>query len=115
MNGIGLTTVGKLLGHRKRATTAIYAHLDDAALRDAAAQAATVIARAMGYKAAPPPLPGETSGGNTLEARPEFLRPSEQSAQRAQRAPLWLRAENTRSDGTPSKRDPKDKPGSYFY
>ena len=53
MNGVGLTTVGKLLGHRRRGTTAIYAHLDDAALQDAAAQAATVIARAMGYRAGP--------------------------------------------------------------
>ena len=61
MNGVGLTAVGKLLGHRRRATTAIYAHLDDAALRDAAAQAATVIARAMGYRAAPPAPPGETN------------------------------------------------------
>ena len=26
MNGVGLTTVGRLLGHRKRRTTAIYAH-----------------------------------------------------------------------------------------
>ena len=32
MNGVGLTTVGRLLGHRKRRTTAIYAHFDDAAL-----------------------------------------------------------------------------------
>ncbi len=45
MNGVGLATVGRLLGHRRRATTAIYAHLDDAALRDAAAQVAAVIAR----------------------------------------------------------------------
>lgn len=60
MNGVGLTTVGTLLGHRRRETTAIYAHLDDAALRDAAAQAAGVIARAMGYKAEPPPLTEET-------------------------------------------------------
>ena len=37
MNGIGLTTVGRLLGHRQRETKAIYAHLDDGALRDAAA------------------------------------------------------------------------------
>ena len=54
MNGVGLTTVGRLLGHRKRCTTAIYAHLDDSA-----AQAAAVIAGAMGYKAEPPPLPDE--------------------------------------------------------
>ena len=82
MNGVGLTTVGRLLGHRKRRTTAIYAHLDDAALRDAAAQAAAVIAGAMGYKAAPPPLPdaadasedGETpdtpAAGEARAARP---------------------------------------------
>ena len=57
MNGVGLTTVGQLLGHRRRETTAIYAHLDDAALQDAAARAADVIARAMGYRAAPPPPP----------------------------------------------------------
>ena len=36
MNGVGLTTVGKLLGHRRRGTTAIYAHLDDTALQEAA-------------------------------------------------------------------------------
>ena len=40
---------------RKRTTTAIYAHLDDAALHGAAA----VIARAMGFSAEPPPLPVE--------------------------------------------------------
>ena len=55
MNGVGLTAVGKLLGHRRRETTAIYAHMDDAALRDAAAQVATVIARAMGGRTASPP------------------------------------------------------------
>ena len=40
MNGVGLTTVGRLLGHRQRETTAIYAHINDCALRDAAAQLA---------------------------------------------------------------------------
>ncbi len=70
MNGVGLTTVGRLLGHRKRATTAIYAHLDDAALRDAAAQAAAVIARAMEYRAEAPPLPDEVDragGGRVVD------------------------------------------------
>ena len=43
-------TVGRLLGHRRRTTTAIHAHLDDGALRNATAQAASVIARAMKYK-----------------------------------------------------------------
>ena len=69
-NGVGLTAVGKLLGHRERATTAIYAHLDDAALRDAAAQAATVIARAMGYQTAIPLHPGEMEDWTTPAARP---------------------------------------------
>ena len=55
MNGVGLTTVGRLLGHRKRSTTAIYAHLDDNALQDAAAQTARVVAGAMGYRADPLP------------------------------------------------------------
>ena len=49
MNGVGLTTVGRLLGHRQRETTAIYAHLNDASLQDAAAQTAAVVARAMGF------------------------------------------------------------------
>ncbi|MDE0030365.1 MAG: hypothetical protein OXK20_02860 [Deltaproteobacteria bacterium] len=55
MNGVGLTTVGCLLGHRKCATTAIYAHFDDATLQGAATQAAAVIARAMGFRAETPP------------------------------------------------------------
>ena len=54
MNGVGLTTVGKLLGHRRRETTTICAHLEDAAPQDTATQAAAVIARAMDYRAAPP-------------------------------------------------------------
>lgn len=70
MNGVGLTAVGKLLGHRKRTTTAIYAHLDDAALRDAAAQAATVIARAMGYRVAPPTVHRETDDWAAPAAQP---------------------------------------------
>ena len=50
MNGVGLTTVGRPLGHRRLSvSTAIYADLDDATLRDAAAQATAVTTRAMGY------------------------------------------------------------------
>ena len=68
MNGVGLTTVGRLLGHRQRETTAIYAHLDDRALHDAAAQSATVIAVAMGYKATPPALPRDPAhSGNAVD------------------------------------------------
>ncbi len=72
MNGVGLTAVGKLLGQRKRATIAICVHLDDAALRDAAAQVASIVARAMGYKVESPPVPGETKAGELL---PEFSEP----------------------------------------
>ncbi len=69
MNGVGLTTVGRLLGHRERTTTAIYAHLDDAALQGAAA----VIARAMGFRAEPPPLPVEaTAELSAPQASPGF-------------------------------------------
>ena len=70
MNGIGLTTVGRLLGHRQRETTAIYAHLDDRALREAAAQAATVIAAAMEYTATQPALPQETDHTGTALVAP---------------------------------------------
>ncbi len=72
MNGGGLTTVGRLLGHRQRETTVIYAPLDDGALRDAAAQAAAIIARAMGYKAEAPPMPDEAEHGDILTAMPKF-------------------------------------------
>ena len=76
MNGVGLTTDGRLLGHRKRRTTAICAHLDDAALQDAAAQAAGVIAQAMGYKAEPSPLPDEAQDNDTSAVQAEIPRTS---------------------------------------
>ena len=56
---VGLTTVGRLLVHRQRDTTAIYAHLDDSALRDTRAQAEAASARAMLYRAEPPLVPDE--------------------------------------------------------
>ena len=73
MNGVGLNTVGRLLGHRQRETTAIYVHLDDAALRDTAAQAAAFIARAMGYRAKVPLAknPTATNGADEVEGAPE--------------------------------------------
>ena len=88
MNGVGLTTVGRLLGHRKRATTAIYAHLDDAALRDAAAQAAAVIARAMGYRAEPAPLPGEAEDTAAAPAPPSGAAAKDNAAPRRPRG--WI-------------------------
>ena len=63
MNGVGLTTVGRLLGHRQRETTAIYAHLDDAALHGAAAQVANVMARAMDFRDTAPGLPDDEEQG----------------------------------------------------
>ena len=55
-----------------RAATAICVHLDDAALRDAAAQAASIVAHAMEYKVETPAVPGETKAGEVL---PEFSEP----------------------------------------
>ena len=89
MNGVGLTTIGRLLGHRQRETTAIYAHLEDGTLRDAAAQAAGVIARAMGYRAEPPPGPNEAEDGDTLAVIPEFSRPRRSAAPGGVRK-IWL-------------------------
>ncbi len=88
MNGVGLTTVGRLLGHRKRCTTAIYAHLDDAALQAAAAQAAAIIAEAMGYQPEPPPLPDEADGENAPTIPPEFMISSTLAAPSGARTPL---------------------------
>ena len=114
MNGVGLTAVGKLPGHRKRAATAIYAQLDDAALRDAVAQAATVIARATDYKAAPLPLPGETNDKDTPTARPESLRPREQTAPRGQRMPLGLRRATGKRAGHRQNAIQRTSPGVLF-
>lgn len=94
MNGVGPTTVGRLFGHSKRETPAIQARLDDGALQEAAAQAATVIAREMGYRAESPVLldgtqvsngagdsvpPDESSPGGNQHSRsqpPDHLEPS---------------------------------------
>ena len=54
MNGVGLPTVGRLLGHRRRSTTALYAHFDDAVLHDAATRAASLIASAMRFRGIAP-------------------------------------------------------------
>ncbi len=101
MSGVGLTTVGRLLGHRQRETTAIYAHLDDGALRAAAAQAAAVIARAMGYEAELPSLSDETD--DVLSATPELQSPGKPAAPERERVPLWVRTKDMeQSDGTKS-------------
>ena len=65
MYGVGLQTVGRLLGRRKRRTTAIYARLDDAALQDAATHAAAAVAEAIGYRAEAPPLTHEAESIET--------------------------------------------------
>ena len=69
MNGVGLPTVSKMLGHRKHRTTALYAHLDDATLRDAAAQTALVIAGAMGCKSPPQPKNSSSDGHDDMLRR----------------------------------------------
>lgn len=113
MNGVGLTTVGRLLGHSKRETTAIYAHLDDAALQEAAAQAAVVIARAMGYKAEASPLRAETKDGETLANVPEFSTTEGQCAAReGKKTPLWDRfGETERTNGTELAGSPQTRTG----
>ncbi len=87
MNGIGLTTVGRLPGHRKRETTAIYAHLDDGALQDAAAQTAAIIARAMGYRAETRSAPDEPGRPDALRDGPEFLTTIERATPDAKPTP----------------------------
>ncbi len=97
MNGVRLTTVGRLLGHRKRETTAIYAHLDDGALRDAA-----VIAQAMGYKAEAPPMPDEAEHGDVLADMPVPSRPGAPVSPEKGRSSLRVRSGNplpSASDG----------------
>ena len=90
MNGVGLTTVGRLLGHRQRETTAIYAHLDDGALRDAAAQAAAVIARAMSYKAEAPPLPDDAEHRDTLAVAPDGPSTGDPAVPEEERTSVWI-------------------------
>ena len=109
MNGVGLTTVGRLLGRSQRETTAIYTNLDDGALRDAAAQAAAVIARAMGYRAAAPPLRDDSEHREILAAVPEFsITEGPSAAPEGKRTPLWVRSTETeRTDGTESAGDPE--------
>ena len=79
MNGVGLPTVGWLLGHKHRATPAVYAHPDGATLQDAAAQTVGVTARAMGFKAEAPPMlidvdmsDGEAKQDETGEPKAQF-------------------------------------------
>ena len=81
MNGVGLPTVGKMLGHRRCRTTAIYAHLDDAALRDAAAQTALVIAGAMRYKAQPQ---SDNASGDSHDEWLHRLKPEDEHVTRVQ-------------------------------
>ena len=70
MNGVDLPTVGRLLGQRRLETTAIYAHLDDAALQGAAEKAAGRIAKAMGFKAET--LSGESDNAQRLQDPPNL-------------------------------------------
>ena len=104
MNGVRLTAVGKLIGHRKRATLAIYAHLDDAVLRDAVAQVATVIARTMGYTAEPPSA-----------VRADLSRPDAGAAPQDGRTPRHRANSGEGLGEIPTKRDPGDRRRSCLY
>ena len=70
MNGVGLPTVGRLPGHRRLATTAIYAHFDDNALQAIVKKTAVGIATAMGFKGE---LPPETRNARPVRPRPSDL------------------------------------------
>lgn len=96
--------------YRRRATTAIYAHLDDNALQFAAAQAAGVIGKAMGFRAEAPSLPDEAEGvdADSLPASPG--RGQTSTAPSVLQEPLWLRAGHEMPDQTQSKHGPADRP-----
>ena len=111
MNGVGLTTVGRILGHRNRETTAIYAHLDDTALQDAAAQAASVIARAMDYKAQPPPLPEEETKDAPARS-PEATGSCRPDSPGWLQTPHWLDFEDRGAKTTQPKPGLVDRPPS---
>ena len=114
MNGVGLTTVGRLLGHRQRETTAIYAHLDEGALRDAAAQAAAVIARAMGYRAEAPPSSDEANHSHESAAMSKSPIPDTPALPEPERerTPLWVTSvEPEPWDGTEPDDDAGPPPG----
>ncbi len=111
MNGVGLTTVGRLLGHRQRETAAIYAHLDDGALREAAAQAAAVIARAMGYTARLRPVPEDSDYRDVWASMPQVPSPRRMNSTEGERDPLWVRSgESERPAGMESEGDPEIPP-----
>ena len=76
MDGVGLPTVGRLLGHRRRSTTAIYAHFDDGTLQNAADQAASVMAQAMRYRAVAPSLNVEAGPSRKPESRNRVIQGS---------------------------------------
>ena len=110
MNGVGLTTVGRMLGHRNRETTAIYAHLDDAALRDAAALAASVIAGAMNYTAEPPPLPEVEAEKDALKLPAEFVGSSGLHSLDWQGTPLRLGTGSRSAEATQPEPGRADRP-----
>ena len=110
MNGVGLTTVGRMLGHRNRETTAIYAHLDDAALRDAAAQAASVIARAMNYEAEPAPLPQGVAEEDVPTKPAEFVGSSGLDSLDWQGTPLRLGTGSSSAETTRPEPGRVDRP-----
>ena len=61
------------------------------ALRDAAARAAAVIAKAMGFRAEPPPIPEEVDG-DPQDYLSDFPKPLEPVAPEDVGAPFWRRS-----------------------
>ena len=114
MNCVGLTTAGRLLGHHKRRTTAIYAHLDAAALQDAAAQAAGVIAEAVGYRTEPPPLTVGTHADNGSNELLQTGRSEPPTAPSILREFPWPRAAAEQRDRAESADGAADRPSTVI-
>ena len=110
-NGVALTAVGRMLRHRNRETAAICAHLDDAALRDAAAQAASVIARAMNDTAEPPPLPEEAAKDAPTKPA-ESARSDGPVSPDGLQSPHWLDFESQSAKAAQPKPGRVDRPRS---
>ena len=115
MNGVGLTAVGRLLGHRRRSTTAIYAHLDDAALRDAAAQTSLVIAGAMRYKAQPQSDFAPCESDHELPHRPEPEDEHVTRVRHSEHAPLDRKIRVPPADASTGKAVNPKTPDGFFW
>ena len=114
INGVGLPTVGRLLGHRSHRTTAIYAHLDDAALRDAAAQTSLVIAGAMRFKAKSQSDNKSSDSDDELQHRPEPEDEQVTCVRHPEHDPLVRKIRVLPADASTKKAAKPKRPAGFF-